>query len=56
MNLAPAAWRQVEVGSVEEVIGKMQADGSGEWASVMFIAPGAGPELHAVSWDALLAL
>ena len=49
-----AAWRQIEVGSVEEVIGKMQADGSGEWASVMFIAPGAGPnDVHAVFSDDL---
>jgi len=42
--------RQVEVGSLEEVIGKMQADASGEWASVMFIpagarTPWAGPPL-----------
>jgi hypothetical protein len=29
------------VGSLEEVIGKMQADASGEWASVMFIPAGA---------------
>lgn len=33
--------RQVEVGSLEEVIGKMQADANGEWASVMFIPSGA---------------
>ncbi|KAK9831849.1 hypothetical protein WJX81_001220 [Elliptochloris bilobata] len=32
---------KVEVGSLEEVIGKMQADSSGEWASVMFIPAGA---------------
>lgn len=42
-TLSCGCWGQVEVGSLEEVIGKMQADSSGEWASVMFIPAGAGP-------------
>ncbi len=32
---------RVEVGCLEEVIGKMEADTSGEWGSVMFIPKGA---------------
>lgn len=31
---------QVEVGSLEEVIVRMEADSSGEWSSVMFVPAG----------------